>query len=198
MRTISSPRRNSPRSKRNEKGPKWIDLRHGPVAGAGHRRGALEDVAEAQEQLARLEGLGQVIVRADLQPRHPVGGIGTGGEHQDRHLRMLAQAAGIVEPGFARHHHVEDEGIEDEVLRLGPRLGRARRRRHPVAVLGQEAGQEIAQAAVVVHHENVRGMVGNVDACIHRASGFFVGPCLSGFVGPEYELLHMGAVVRDR
>ena len=69
MRTTSSSRRNSPRSKRNEKGPKWIDFERLRVGIAAPRRIALEDVAEPQEQLARLEGLRQVIVRADLETR---------------------------------------------------------------------------------------------------------------------------------
>ncbi len=147
---------------------------------------ALEDVAEPQDQLARLEGLRQVVVGADLEAGHPVGGVGAGGQHQDRHLRGLPDGAGIVEAGLARHHHVEHEGVEHEALGLGPRLRGARGRRHPVAVLAQEAGEEIAQAPVVVDHEDVRRVVGDLDA---GASVSFARH------GLEDQPLHMGAVV---
>ena len=42
-------------------------------------------------------------------------------------------------------------------------------------------------------------MVGNVDACIHEASGFFIGPHAYQ-VSPvaEYEAAPHGRVVRDR
>ena len=48
--------------------------------------------ADAGLEFAWAEGLGQVVVGAQLQPQHPVGFAAMGGEHDDRTARMLAQA----------------------------------------------------------------------------------------------------------
>src|SRR6185295_18366419 len=50
--------------------------------------------AYTREQLARAEGLGEVVVGAELEPHHAVGFLGAPGEHEDRDARgLVAQAA---------------------------------------------------------------------------------------------------------
>ena len=73
------------------------------------RRAALEDIADAQHQLARLERLGDIIVGADLQALDPGFRLVARRQHDDRHRRGGADEAGEIEPGFAGHHHVEDQ-----------------------------------------------------------------------------------------
>ena len=114
-------------------------------------------------QLARLEGLRQVVVGADLEAGDAVAGVGAGGQHQDRHLRGLAHAPGVIEAGLARHHHVEHEGVEDEARAHGCASRGVGGGGDAVAVLGEEAGEQIAQAPVVVDDEDMRGVVGDVD-----------------------------------
>ena len=70
--------------------------------------------ADAGEQLLGLEGLGDVIDRAELERAHLLEGIGERGEkdHRDvaRRLRLLQALADRVAV-HARHHHVEQDEI---------------------------------------------------------------------------------------
>ena len=83
------------------------------------RRGALEDIADPQHQFARLERLGDIIVGADLQALDPAFGFMARRQHDDRHRRGGADEAGEIEPGFAGHHHVEDQQVEMQAEQLG-------------------------------------------------------------------------------
>ena len=61
------------------------------------RLGALEDIGDAQRQLARLERLRQIIVSAHLQTFDAaLGGIARG-QHQDRHVGIAADRFGEIE-----------------------------------------------------------------------------------------------------
>src|SRR5262249_24843931 len=63
-------------------------LRNG--IGYGHLRArAAQKRADAGKQLARAEGLGEVIVRAELEAHHAVGLLCASGEHQDRDAGSL-------------------------------------------------------------------------------------------------------------
>ena len=52
-------------------------------ARAGGARRAAQDVAQAQQQFARLEGLGQVVVDAGFETFDAVLGLGACGQHAD-------------------------------------------------------------------------------------------------------------------
>ena len=53
--------------------------------------GAAQLGLDARQQFAHREGLGQVIVRAHLQPDHAVDLVVAGGQHQDGNVHLLAQ-----------------------------------------------------------------------------------------------------------
>ena len=119
MRTTSAPRFSSPRSTWKVNGPKRIDL-------DGRRRrlrAAPQDAGDAQQQLARLEGLGEIVVGADLEPADAVRHLRARGQHEDRHRRGLPQRLGEFEPALARHHHVDDQEVEGDAGELPARLG---------------------------------------------------------------------------
>ena len=59
--------------------------RHGLQRFHPRRGGALEDIADPQDQLTRLERLGDIIVGADLQAFDPAFRLGACGQHDDRH-----------------------------------------------------------------------------------------------------------------
>src|SRR5262249_10580117 len=65
--------------------------------------------AHAAEQLAYREGLGHVVVGADLEPDHLVDLGVLGGEDDDRHGAAGAHVAADVEAARPRHHDVEDQ-----------------------------------------------------------------------------------------
>src|SRR5262249_26646525 len=76
---------------------------------ACRRRHTLQDVADAQHQLARLEGLGEIVVGAALEAGDAVLGLGHRGQEEDRHTAGAAKIGGELEAALARHHDVEHE-----------------------------------------------------------------------------------------
>src|SRR5205085_6494804 len=75
------------------------------------RRGARADAAQygldARDQLARVEGLREVVVRADLQPHDAVDVVAAGREHQHGDAGAFrAQPPENLEAVHPRHHHV--------------------------------------------------------------------------------------------
>jgi len=107
---------------------------HGPEGhavrrfGRRYRPAAAQHALDAQQQLARLERLAEIVVDALLEPGDSVFRIAHGGQHQDRHGVGLAQLAGEVEAGLAGHHHVEHDQVEVERLELLVRRGGVCRR----------------------------------------------------------------------
>ena len=96
--------------------------------GPRHRREAPEHGTHAGDELARLEGLGDVVVGADLEARHPVDDVVASGEHDDRGPPTGgAELAQDVEPRAPGKHDVEDDQV---------RLVLERRRECRIAVAG--------------------------------------------------------------
>src|SRR6516225_5452983 len=132
---------------------------HAHLAGSGRAAAAAKHVAHAQEKLARLERLGQIVVDAGLQPFNALLRLGTRRQHQDRDLGLAPERAGKLYPGFVRHHHVEYQQIEGEAAHGGARRRSIDGGGHAEAVLPQIAGEQIADAAVVVDDQNMRAIV---------------------------------------
>src|SRR5215472_1397916 len=68
-----------------------------------------ENVRDPQRQLARLERLRKIIVRADFESHDPAFLLVACGQHQDRHVGRSTERSGEIEAAFAGHHHVENE-----------------------------------------------------------------------------------------
>ena len=121
----------------------------------GGRAVTLDVRLQPRDELARLERLRQVVVRAELQPDDAVGGLPAGGQHDDRHVAALANAPADGEAVHLRQHDVEDDGVEVPALERGEPGARRRRRddaeREAFAVLGQH----LAEAFVVVDQEDI-------------------------------------------
>ena len=166
-------RRSSPRSGSNTASPIFTS-RCGDAGGGALRRSKR---AAAQHQLARLEGLGQIIVGAVFQARDAVLGFAARGEHQDRHLRLRAHGLCQIEPGFARHHHVEDQKIERHALHQGAGFCGIGRGADAKAVGAQILLQQRAQALVVVDHEQMRIVGRGTHGFASARLAFGVGQC---------------------
>jgi hypothetical protein len=130
------------------------------LAAALTRLAPPQDVAQPQEELARLERLGEVILHACLEALDAVLGLGAGGQHADRDAARDLQLACELQPGLAGHHHVEQHDIEGEPAQSSACIDRVGGRRHAKAVLVKIAGEEIPDLLVVVDDEDVRGVVG--------------------------------------
>ena len=110
---------------------------------------------DARDELARIEGLRQVIVRAHLQPDDAVDILALGGQHDDRHrFAGAAQPPARRETVLAGQHQVEHEQMRRIALQLAVELRRVRQRRDLEALLGEIARQQIAQPHVVVDDED--------------------------------------------
>jgi len=137
---------------------------------------ALEDVADAQQQFARLERLGQIVVGADLQPPDPVGGMALGGQHQDGDVGGGPDRLGEIEAVLAGHHHVEDQAIEIDAFDERTRLGRVRRRGDAESARREIALQQATQPRIVVDDKEMR-----VVGCVHRQRIAAGNRTLTGF-----------------
>ena len=111
---------------------------------------------DAGQQLARVEGLGQVVVGAHLQAHDAVHGVSARGEHQDGDgLALRAQAAADGQAILARHHHVEHQHVK--ALALQQHIDRARTidRAHAVALVAQVALQQRTQVGFVIGDQDL-------------------------------------------
>src|SRR5919205_431164 len=117
---------------------------------------APQDGLYARDQLARVEGLGQVVVGADLQPDDAVNVVAARREHHDVHVRPFGpQPPQHLEAVHARHHHVEhDERVLARERALQPRLAPVRDL-DGEALFAQKLGHQLAQLAVVVNNQHV-------------------------------------------
>ena len=131
--------------------------------GAAARRAAAQQRAHPREQLVALEGLHQVVVGAGVEALHArVHGVARG-EHQDRHVAVLAQPPAdlhAVELGQAEveHHGVglEDAGLLERGLAVA-------RHPHLVALHVERAAQHAGDVGVVLHHEHARPRRSSAD-----------------------------------
>ena len=62
----------------------------------------LVDRLHANGQLAQAEGFGEVVIRADREPRHLVRFLGPCGEHEDRGPTVALDLLADLEPIHAR------------------------------------------------------------------------------------------------
>ena len=131
-----------------------------------------QEAIDAREQLARVEGLVEVVVRARGQPDDRVLAAGLGGEQQHRDrvgLGIRAQAPRQLDAIEARHHHVAHDHVGQELARQPPRARAVPRLRHLVLRLEQLL-EPVADVVVVVHDQHER-------ACAPH-SGFPASQCL--------------------
>jgi hypothetical protein len=89
-------------------------------------------------------------------------------QHDDRHRGGGADEARQIKSGFAGHHDVEDQEVKVKPEQLGAGVAGARRRGDAIALAGQKARQQVADAAVVVDQQQMRRVVGRLQ---RRARG---------------------------
>ena len=134
--------------------------------------GVLEDPAQRGEEVVDLERLGDVVVGAVLHGLDRRGAAAEGRHHDHLELIVLAlQLAQDRQPVLVRELDVHHHEVRTLLL-IGHRregLGAGRGRGRPVAVLGQQIGQELTDVLVVVDDEDLSPIrAGGVDQ--HRTS----------------------------
>ena len=103
---------------------------------------AAQDRANARLQLARVEGLGEIVVGADLESDDAVRVLAARGQHQDRRLRAGADRATDLEAVDIGQHHVENDGVERGRFERG----------EPIAAAETALDDEPGRAQIVRQH----------------------------------------------
>ena len=104
----------------------------------------------AGDELARVEGLRHVVVGADLQTDDPVDVVAARGEDDHGDVARLAELFADGEAVHLRHHHVEDDEVRLEGLRLFERLLAVVRSLDPEALVVEVQPGELDDVLLVV------------------------------------------------
>ncbi len=115
---------------------------------------------DARHQFAHLEGLGDVVVRADLQPDHAVGQFGARGQHDDWQVTALADFPAQRQAVFAGQREIEHHQVVVAHGHGGAHGGAALRAVGLDAEGGEVFGQHGADLRVVVDDQQVQGRSG--------------------------------------
>lgn len=123
--------------------------RHVWVADAAqHRTHACKDLRPA-------ERLGDIVVGAHVQARDAVAFLSAGADHDDRDLAARPHHAADVEAAFARQHDVEQDQIDRTLGHGGLQFAAVGGAGHVVAAFAQDAGEQRADARIVVDDDDV-------------------------------------------
>ena len=141
--------------------------RERPERGLAVRRGrarceplrlAPQHRVDAGDELTWIEGLGQVIVGAHLEPDDAIDVLAFGREHDDRHgLAGSTQAAADRKAILAGQHEVEHDQVRGIALQLLVEVSRVGERRDLESLFRQIAREKIAQPHVVVDDKDLGG-----------------------------------------
>jgi len=113
--------------------------------------------AHPGQHLARVEGLGNVIVGAQLQPQDLVGVLHPRREHDDRgggQARVAADAAGHLPAVQVGQHQVEEKQVGALIAQHRQRCGAIARHLHRISRLLQIPAQQPRNLPIIVHHQN--------------------------------------------
>src|SRR4051812_28094473 len=104
----------------------------------------------AGDQLDRLERLGHVVVGAGLQPLDDVDRVALGGQHHDRHGRLLADVLADLQAVAARQHQVQQDDVGARLLEDADRPVAVGHEGRFVAFAPQHDAQHLGEGGVVV------------------------------------------------
>ena len=153
----------------------------GGVEVGRQRARAAQHRADAGEELARHEGLGEVVVGAHLEADDAVHILAARGEHQDRGVGVRpaarAQVAAQGESVLAGHHEVEHDQVDAVGLERGLHLAPVGGGGAAQALLLEVVGEQLADVAIVIDDQDV---VGRVHAGFSMA--WIIRPGGAGFV----------------
>ena len=121
---------------------------------AAARRPAAQQRAQAGEQLLALERLDEVVVGAGVEALDArLDGVARG-QHEDRHVAVVAQQARDVDAVELRQAEVEDDEVGRELARVAERRLAVVARARLVALHAQRAQQDLGDLVVVLDDEH--------------------------------------------
>jgi hypothetical protein len=121
-----------------------------PALGSGPAENALH----ASDELARIEGLRHIVVGPDLEPDDLVDVLVTRRQHEDRHVRRLADAPAQLDAVAVRKVEVEDDERRRLACERDQRGLRTRCGLHRVPRVAQVRGDERRDRRLVLDDED--------------------------------------------
>ena len=129
--------------------------RLGGAAGGGCSAGTAQDRLHAQHQFARAEGLGEIVVGADLEPADAVVLLAEGGQHHDRQIGSApAEPPAHLEAVDAGEHEVEHHDVGRARRGGGQGVDAVRRAQHRHAGALEIRGDDVADGLVVIDDQS--------------------------------------------
>ena len=108
----------------------------------------------AGEQLARVEGLGHVVVGADFEADDTIDHVVRAGDHDDAYVVALTQVTREREPVFARQAHVEQHDVGQMALDRFAHVAAAFRLLHLVALRTEVLGDHFPDCPIVLDDQD--------------------------------------------
>src|SRR5499427_6529104 len=136
--------------------PRLVELHAAAFGGALTTSRAAQHRLYASDDLARTEGLADIVVGAQLQAEQAVDLLDAGRDHDDRQLaRGRAQRLADLQPALARQHQVQQDQVH--LVRAHPRLDlvAAVEHAHLEAVLGEVVTQQPSQLLLVLDDQHL-------------------------------------------
>ncbi len=119
--------------------------------------GAPQQCLDTRLQLTRAERLAQIIISAQFQADDPVGFVRTGGQHDDRHMRlarMLTDPFAQTETVFIGQHHIKDQQITGFFVEGAAKISAITHRAHLKTGTTQVGVQQLANLLIVIHQQD--------------------------------------------
>jgi hypothetical protein len=137
---------------------------------------AAQNAVDACQQLARVERLGEVVVRAHLQADDAVDLVAARREHDYRQPGARSQVAAQAQAVLARQHDIEHDEVGAARLQDAPHLAAVGGARDAKAVALEVIAQQPADFGVVIDDEDVCRLL-HGRAISHLAAGPVKTPC---------------------
>ena len=131
-----------------------------------------QDGADARHQLARIEGLAQIVVGAELEADDAVDVVAACGQHEDRRVVAGAERAQDIEAADARQHHIENQNLEIVGLELVERIAAVVHALDLEMFGAQVFAEHLTKLAIVIHQQHARlarcrARIGLVERACH-------------------------------
>ncbi len=123
----------------------------------GRRAGLLpaaQDSPQPGYQFATAEGLGDVVIGAELEPDDLVHLAVLRGEHHDRDVGAPPQLATDLESGKAGQHQVEQDDVGTGAVEFLKRRRAGRRDRDLEALLAKQEGKRVGERVLVLDDQH--------------------------------------------
>jgi hypothetical protein len=121
---------------------------------AGAAISVRRNTARTRLTSTRAEGLGDIVVGAQLQAAHAVFFFSFGGQHDHRHRADLAQHPQYLETVQIGHHHIQQHQVGQVAARFIDRLVSINRFDDPKTIMLQVQANETDHALFIVHNQD--------------------------------------------